>query len=185
MAYFCVHESGLPGFWRLWTPNPGHQVNFSGTPKILRVWPFKWAMLERWSIASHRLSDGGHWTTIENHRDTMVGGPKNHRKTIEHYGCPNHSIQCQILNTFHQRIKLFATGFYKSLDILQSWDDPWSCSPSPYVMIFSTVVINAVICFDKSLKVFWVMWLTNRVFLVTIRVFWIIERVLWILNRVF
>ena len=93
--------------------------------------------------------------------------------------------QFRILNTFHQRIELFGTGFLKSLDILQSWDDPGSCSPSAYVMIFSTIVINAVRCFDKSLKVFWVMWLTNRVFLVTIRVFWIIERVLWILNRVF
>ena len=52
MAYFCVHESGLPNFGRLWTPNPWHQANFSGTPEILRVWRFKWAM---WKVGGIKI----------------------------------------------------------------------------------------------------------------------------------
>ena len=35
MAYFCLHESGLPDFGRPWTPNRWHQVNFSGWALIL------------------------------------------------------------------------------------------------------------------------------------------------------
>ena len=35
-------------------------------------------------------------------------------------------------------------GLQKSFDVLQFWADPGSCSPSAYVMIFSTVAINAV-----------------------------------------
>ena len=34
-------------------------------------------------------------------------------------------------------------GLQKSFDVLQSWADPGSCSPSAYVMICSTVAINA------------------------------------------
>ena len=69
MAYFCVHESGLPNFGRLWTPNPWHQANFSGTPEILRVWRFN-GLCER-SVASklntHRFN------TFSPRRCTEIG----------------------------------------------------------------------------------------------------------------
>ena len=50
-------------------------------------------------------------------------------------------------------------GLHISLDVLSSWTDQGSCSPSVYCMISSTVAINAV-----WNRVFWVIRLTNRVF---------------------
>ena len=55
---FGVHESGLPDFGRLWTPNPWHQVIFSNTPKILRIWRFKWAM---WKVGGIKIERTPLW----------------------------------------------------------------------------------------------------------------------------
>ena len=41
--------------------------------------------LEQWYITSHNLTDIGQPSKPSN---TMVGGPKKHRKAIEHDGCP-------------------------------------------------------------------------------------------------
>ena len=40
--------------------------------------------------------------------------------------------------------KMSFAGLHKSLDALQSWADPGSCSTSAYVKIFSTIAINPV-----------------------------------------
>ena len=58
MAYFCVHESGLIDVGRLRTPNPLHQAVFSGTPEILRVWRFKWAM---WKVRGIKIERTPLW----------------------------------------------------------------------------------------------------------------------------
>ena len=57
------------------------------------------------------------------------------------------------------------TGLHKSTSHSRSPILSWPTYHFLHIMIFSTVAIN---------RVFWVIWLTNRVFWVTNRVFWII-----------
>ena len=54
IAYFGVHESGLPDFRRPWTANGWHQVNFKPTPENLGVKRFKLAMWEVGDIKIER-----------------------------------------------------------------------------------------------------------------------------------
>ena len=51
IAYFCVHESGLPDFGRTWMPNGWHQVYFWGAPESFGVRRFKLAM---WKVGGTR-----------------------------------------------------------------------------------------------------------------------------------
>ena len=66
--------------------------------------PTKPPRLERWAIASHRLTDGGQPSKTIGNRDTMIGRPQNHRKTIEHDGCPQpfHSMVMAALKTIEK-----------------------------------------------------------------------------------
>ena len=58
--------------------------------------------LERWS--NRIASFDRWWTTIQNHQDTIVGGPNNRPKTIEHDGFPQlfHSILMFALKTIEE-----------------------------------------------------------------------------------
>ena len=64
---------------------------------------------------------------------------------------------------------LMKAGLYISLEVLPSWADPGSCSPSAHVMIFWPSVCASVrrVFWVTWFWVTWLFWFMDRVFLVT------------------